>query len=80
MKSFGDQAFHRASVGTVYYRGTPEDWAQISFNNNYNGNDAVKNAKRYYYSEVDPNTYIDDYSGNYWHYDQYGEIAIWSVT
>lgn len=80
LKTVGAQAFLSSSVGTVYYRGTPEDWAQISFNNEYNGNNAIKNAKRYYYSEVDPNTYIENYSGNYWHYDEYGEIAVWAKS
>ncbi len=81
IKEIGKQSFNRASVGEVYYRGTPEDWSNISFYADaWSDPSPLKNAKRYYYSEVDPNTYIENYSGNYWHYDQYGEIAIWSVT
>jgi len=81
IKEIGNQSFNYASVGEVYYRGTPEDWSSIYFYESpWSDPSAVRNAKRYYYSEVDPNTYVENYSGNYWHYDQYGEIAVWPVA
>lgn len=44
----------------VYFSGTQEEWNAIQI---ATGNDALKNAPRYYYSERKPTT-----SGNFWHY------------
>ncbi len=78
--SVAGQAFYYANIGAVYYRGTPEDWNNIWISNDYNMNNALKNAPRYYYSETDPNLTVSGYSGNYWHYDANGEIAVWPVA
>ncbi len=71
-------------LDAVYYEGTEEDWNKIaisdvgSTNLGYSGtndlenNQFLKNATRYYYSETKPTT-----EGNFWHYDENGEIAIW---
>ena len=54
----------------IYYQGTAEDWNKIGINNN--GNDKLTSATRYYYSETKPTK-----SGNYWHYNDNGEIEEW---
>ena len=51
----------------VYYGGTQTAWTSLS-----SGNSALTNATRYYYSENKPTT-----EGNFWYYDNNGEIAIW---
>lgn len=57
------------NLETVYYKGTAEEWENISIGNQYN--DKLTSATRYYYSEMKPTT-----SGNYWHYVN-GEAVIW---
>ena len=54
---------------TVYYVGTESDWAEISISSS---NSSLTNATRYYFSENEPAD-----NGNYWHYDENGEIAVW---
>lgn len=55
---------------SVYYKGTENDWSNISIDsdNNFNFTDAT----RYYYSETQPTS-----TGNYWHYDENGNIVVW---
>ena len=68
--SIGESAFNYCSkLTSVYYKGTVEDWKniQIDYNNN-----KLTSAERYYYSETTPSE-----SGNYWHYDENGEIVVW---
>ena len=68
--TIGSSAFSYCSnLKTVYYVGTAEDWANISIG--YNNSDLTY-ATRYYYSEAQPTE-----SGNYWHYDENGDIAVW---
>jgi len=68
--SIGYWAFWECdSLTSVYYKGTAEDWSGVTVGSN---NTPLTNATMYYYSETEPAT-----SGNYWHYDQNGEIAIW---
>ncbi|MBO5736959.1 MAG: leucine-rich repeat domain-containing protein, partial [Clostridia bacterium] len=66
----GFDAFaHCSSLTAVYYKGTASDWSSMSIGSyNYNLTDAT----RYYYSETQPTQ-----EGNYWHYDENGEVAIW---
>ena len=57
------------SLTSVYYKGTKSDWSNISIDS-YNS--SLTSATRYYYSESAPTT-----TGNYWHYDENGNIAVW---
>ena len=68
--TIGDQAFFGcSSLTSVYYQGTETDWNEISINSN---NSKFTSATRYYYSESEPTE-----DGNFWHYDENGEIEIW---
>ena len=59
--SIGDYAFNGcSSLNTAYYNGTADEWGDISI---HYGNDSLKNATRYYYSESEPTVV-----GNFWHY------------
>jgi hypothetical protein len=59
--SIGKSAFSGCtSLTGVYYKGTAEEWNNISIDSN---NYSLTSATRYYYSESKP---TDD--GNYWHY------------
>lgn len=71
--SIGDYAFNEcSSLTSVYYKGTSQEWAAISIGDyNYNLNVAT----RYYYIENETDVPTD--GGNYWHYDENGEIAVW---
>ncbi|MBR7111324.1 MAG: leucine-rich repeat domain-containing protein [Clostridia bacterium] len=72
--SIGSEAFCDCyNLTTVYYGGSESEWNNISMGSS---NTALTYATRYYYSATQPTT-----AGNYWHYDQNGEIAVWeSVT
>ena len=53
--------------------GTADEWSAISiesYNNTY-----LTSATRYYYIENEADVPTD--GGNYWHYDENGEIAVW---
>ena len=68
--SIGYSAFYGcSSLTSVYYDGTNDEWAEISIGSN---NSSLTNATHYYYSETEPTE-----EGNYWYYDENGEIAIW---
>ena len=67
--SIGNSAFSNCrSLTSVYYKGTANEWSNIAINSNT----SLTNATRYYYSETQPTT-----SGNYWHYDENGNVVIW---
>lgn len=71
--SIGSSAFRDCnSLTSVYYKGAVEDWSGITIDNSNGYNDKLINATRYYYSETEPAT-----TGNYWHYDENGEVAVW---
>ena len=68
--SIGDYAFYNCSnLTSVYYKGEVEDWKNIQIGGS---NSAFTLAERYYYSETTPSD-----SGNYWYYDENGEIVVW---
>ncbi|MBQ2768377.1 MAG: leucine-rich repeat protein [Clostridia bacterium] len=68
--SIGKYAFLRCTnLTSVYYKGTAEDRSTISGDLN----EALFTATWYYYSETEPTS-----SGNYWHYDENGDIVKWS--
>ena len=58
-----------SSLTSVYYTGTAEQWSGITIGS-YNTN--LYNATRYYYSATSPTD-----EGNYWHYDENGNIVVW---
>ncbi|MBR7100346.1 MAG: leucine-rich repeat domain-containing protein, partial [Clostridia bacterium] len=58
--TIGDHAFYRCeSLTSVYYKGTAEEWTEISIGSNF----YLTEATKYYYSETAPIA-----EGNYWHY------------
>ena len=65
--------FSSASAEAVYSGNalTAEEWEILSANIDV-GNDHLLDATRYYYSEEEPAE-----EGNFWHYDENGEIAVW---
>lgn len=68
-----DLAFNGCTwLDKVYYQGTAEDWNKIFIMSIDSSNSKLKNAVRYYYSETKPTE-----SGNYWHYNENGEIEEW---
>ena len=67
--SIGKAIFPLSSVQRVYYKGSEADWNNITFANITPFSDEVT---LYFYSEEAPTA-----SGNYWHYDENGEIAVW---
>ncbi|MBO5927209.1 MAG: leucine-rich repeat domain-containing protein, partial [Clostridia bacterium] len=59
-------------LNAVYYGGSEIDWERISFNN---ANSLLKTVTRYYYIESESKLPADN--GNYWHYDENGNVVIW---
>ena len=65
-----DYAFYNCtSLTSVYYKGTVEGWAEVTVGED---NDSLTVETCYYYSESEHTTL-----GNYWHYNEDGEIEIW---
>ena len=70
--SIRHNAFHNCTnLANVYCKGTDEDWANIEMGD-YNSD--LTSATVYYYSETEPTE-----EGNFWHYDENGEIAVWEI-
>ena len=67
--SIGSSAFANSdNLRNVYYIGTAQDWDKIiGVSDSW-----LARATRYYYSETTPIV-----SGNYWHYDENGNITVW---
>ena len=64
----GDDVFRDCdSLTSVYYKGTAEEWDEISISS---GSALLTDATLYYYSESEPNLNVDGtaYVGNYWRY------------
>ena len=69
--SIGEGAFCSCSSLTeVYYKGTADGWKNITIIGS--SNNKLTDATRYYYSESEPTS-----SGNYWHYDENGNVVVW---
>jgi len=72
VETIGGAAFSFCdSLASVYYKGTPAEWNEISIS--YYNNENLTNATRYYYSSTQPTgtTY------KYWHYDNDGNPTPW---
>ena len=70
VKVVGQEAFSDCNqFESVYYFGTQKNWNVLVIDTN---NEALTSAERYYYSESSPTD-----NGNYWHYNEHGEIAVW---
>ena len=68
--SIGLSAFNGCTwLDKIYYQSTAEDWNKID---NDGDDGTLTSATRYYYSETKPTE-----SGNYWHYNDNGEIEEW---
>ena len=73
--SIGNSAFDDCSgLKTVFYKGTAEQWKQISIDYSSFNYDVTL----YYYSETEPSLNADGtaYNGNYWHYDSDGKTPL----
>ena len=79
------------NVETIYYEGSPEEWEQISIDNNLNGNECLLSAtKHYYYPMGDSNKiYVLDeafdhdltFYAQFWNSTQYNpELAHLMMT
>ena len=64
------------NLANVYYMGSADEWENISID--YNEYYLLR-ATRYYYSENEPAMNADgtEYNGNYWHYDEQGNLVVW---
>ncbi len=62
--------FNCEGLTSVYYKGTEEEWNDINIGLYNNGK--LEEVTRYYYSETEPTT-----DGNYWYYDNDGNIVVW---
>ena len=72
--TIGYRAFYGCnSLTSVYYKGTADEWDNISIDSTYNN--CLIGATRYYYIENQADVPTD--GGNYWHYNENGEIAVW---
>ncbi|MCH5163555.1 MAG: leucine-rich repeat protein [Clostridiales bacterium] len=77
VESIGYFAFQNCyNLEIIFYKGTADEWGSISISSgNYNLTAATT---IYYYSEIEPSVgKKGKYDGNYWHYDENGEPAIW---
>ena len=60
------------SLAAVYYMGTAEELSTLV---NSSNNEIFMSTTKYYYIENEADVPTD--GGNYWHYDENGNIAIW---
>lgn len=71
--SIGNYAFSDCTgLTNVYYCGTEKKWQNVMLGSS---NQLLTSATIYYYSEEAP-----EGEGNYWHYDENGEIAVWGAA
>ena len=72
--TIGRSAFsYCSSLGYICYKGAAEEWANIE--RFFNFSEQLAAATIFYYVENEANVPTD--GGNYWHYDENGEIAVW---
>ena len=72
------QAFYY-STALICYESTEEDWNKINFFGEISEGDLENIPPTYFYSENEPALTEDGtaYDGNFWHYDENGEIVVW---
>lgn len=68
VKSIEHIVFGGCSGVTVYYGGDAEQWKSMTIQTQ--GNEAVKNGRRYYYSETE--------QAGFWHYGEDGKPTLWA--
>ena len=73
--SYGSWQYNFPDMSKIYYEGTVQGWESSEISNK----SYFKNAEMYYYSEEEPalNASKTDYDGNYWKYNENGEIVVW---
>lgn len=69
LNKIGYYAFLDTSLETIYFGNTKANWLNINIDKN---NSNLSENKLYYYSETIPTE-----EGNYWHYDNNGNIVTW---
>ncbi len=70
LTSIGSYAFRYCSeLETVYYKGTAEEWRNISINNTHSYNSYLLKATRYYFTEDAPTAEEWASYDYWWHYD-----------
>ena len=77
MRAISEKAFeHCDNITAVYYKGSQQQWQEISFGNLYN---KIADVTCYYYSQTEPALNLDGtaYDGNYWKYDQNQNPVVW---
>ena len=75
--SIGVRAFYNCkNLERIYYHGTESDWSTIAIGSS---NTYLTGATHYHYSETEPALNADGtaYDGNYWYYDESGNIVEW---
>ncbi|MBQ8885403.1 MAG: leucine-rich repeat domain-containing protein [Clostridia bacterium] len=73
---FIESIFNSLTLGSIYYKGTAEEWEQIAGSEYFDDKDTTV----YYYSESEPPLSEDGtaYDGNYWYYDENGVPMVWT--
>lgn len=58
----------------VYYKGMESEWMNRDIRS---PNTELTSATQYYFIQNETNVPMD--GGNYWHYDENGEIVVWTI-
>ena len=75
LKRVEDSAFvDCTALDAVYYYGNATSWEKTEISDGNRGNEALKAAKLYIYSETEPSESAD---GDYWYFSKNGKIRIW---
>ena len=71
VKTLYYDTFGSLELKEIYYKGTEREWESLSYIGIHQYY-SIDNATKYFYSESKPLT-----DGNYWHYDENGNVAKW---
>ena len=69
LKNIQEQAFEGTGIEKIYFGGNLDDWNLVTIEAS---NEPIRDAKVYFYSSTEP-----DNDGDYWHYDDNGNVVIW---
>ena len=73
LRTVEDSAFVDCdALRAVCYYGTAEEWAETEISDGNHGNDTLRAAKLYIYSETEPAL-----EGDYWYFSKDGMIRVW---